>query len=253
MAVPLIRLPRDDPQEADFAIAADQDGRPRRLRRAWLTGRAVQRIIRSVAVHRPALPDRADQADAFLEPVHPLLHRGEPDAVSGMFRLVPARAHPEDEAPARKRVHGSSHPREQGRVPEGHRADQRSKPDSGGALGQHDKRRPGLEGCPLDAPHDAEEVVGAPQRVEPESLDPLRDPEPSVPGQPLLTFDHDADPHNRDGNGSLRNPGERVPKGMKRFPRGVPRLTWVKGGRRLPGNPPKGIRNLCGAPTVLQK
>src|SRR5438034_914811 len=46
--------------------------------------------------------------------------------------------------------------------------------------------------------HQAEEMVRAPEGVESQSFDPVRDPKPSVPGQPLLPLDHDPDPHGSD-------------------------------------------------------
>src|SRR5438876_27127 len=44
----------------------------------------------------------------------------------------------------------------------------------------------------------AEEMVRAPEGVESQCFDPVRDPKPSVPGQPLLPLDHDPDPHGSD-------------------------------------------------------
>jgi hypothetical protein len=50
--------------------------------------------------------------------------------------------------------------------------------------------------------HEAEKMIRAPERVEAQRLHPVRDPKPSIPGQPFLPLDHHADPHADDVSGS---------------------------------------------------
>src|SRR5258708_4533314 len=79
-----------------------------------------------------------------------------------------------------------------------HGADQRSELDPLSPLRPRGERAPTLERGPLRLAHQAEEVVRAPERVEAKRLNPVRDAQPSLPGQPFLTLDHHADLHAHD-------------------------------------------------------
>src|SRR5205085_10552520 len=48
----------------------------------------------------------------------------------------------------------------------------------------------GFEAVAVRLPHEREEMVGAPDRLEPEPLDETRDVTPSVPVQSLLSLEH---------------------------------------------------------------
>ena len=78
---------------------------------------------------------------------------------------------------------------------ERHRADEGAELDALRLVGRDGERNPGLEGG-LGAPaHQREEVVGAPEGVEPEVLDAAAELPPALPGQALLSLDHDSELH----------------------------------------------------------
>ena len=198
VAVPFVRVLGHDPEQAHLTVPADQDRRAGGLRRPGQQGCLPQRVIATVQGHRALGPESADHADALLEAVHPFAQRRQRDAERRVLLLVPAGAHPQHQPPSGEQVDRGRHPGQQGGMAEGHRADQGAEPDPAGSPGQRRQRGPGFQRGALGAGHDAEEVIGAPERVEAQFLDPVRHAEPALPGEPFLAFDHDPDSHTGD-------------------------------------------------------
>ena len=97
MAVPLVGVPGDDPQQSQLAIATDQEWWRRLLHRTRETGGAPKGIVPAIQIDRPASPECPDDGDALLETVEPLLERGQRNAIGRVLRFVPARADAEGE------------------------------------------------------------------------------------------------------------------------------------------------------------
>src|SRR5205823_11880053 len=92
MAIPLVGVPGDDPQQSQLAIAADQQRWCGLLQRTRVAGGAAGGIVPAINIDGPASPERPDDGDPLLETVEPLLQRRQRNAIGCVLRFVPARA-----------------------------------------------------------------------------------------------------------------------------------------------------------------
>ena len=140
MTVPFVRLLGHDSQQPGLAVTTNQEWWRRALDRARKCSSAAEPIVAAVDVHRRAGPQRLDDGDSFLQPVESLLERRQDDTKGLMLGFVPAGADAEGQPAAGEPVDGRRHPRQQGRVAKGHRADQRPEANPLRALRQRRQR-----------------------------------------------------------------------------------------------------------------
>ena len=137
-----------------------------------------------------------------LELVETLARRREREAVGLVLRLVPARADAELDATARDVIDGDCVLREHRRRAERDRRDERAEPDPCRRGAERRQRRPRVERSRRFATQDRAVMVGAEEAVEPCLLGRGRESPPLLPLDPLLTFEHQADPHPAKGRTS---------------------------------------------------
>jgi hypothetical protein len=192
--VPLVRELGRDAERALLAPAADHHAQ------AAVGGQGMglglpQWIVGLLEGDRLADAEGADVAGRALQPVEPLLHGRERDAEHVVLVLVPAPAEPEVDAPVGERVERSRHLGEQRGVVERDRRDHRAEADAPGAHRHRGERRPRLERGTSRVAEEPGEMVRSTERLVAHVLGGLHQPEPPLPGEPFLPFDHDADAH----------------------------------------------------------
>ena len=109
---------------------------------------------------------RADDLDAFVEPVEPLLEGAQLDPVRPRFHLVPTGADAELEPSAGDDVERRRHVGRDGRVAVVHAVDHRSEAQARRGLGERGEHRPGFEVGTVVGRRQRVEVVPVPRRFE---------------------------------------------------------------------------------------
>ena len=165
------------------------------LQRPWQSGAIVEPVVPTRERHRILGPQAVDDLQLLLEQLHARAERREVEAVRRVLSLVPPCAEPELEAAARHVVDRRRRLREHRGVAEGDRRDERAEPDPLGPRGQSGQCRDGVERRSFAPPDDREVVIRAEQPLEPAALADVRKRQPLVPGDALLSFHHQAEPH----------------------------------------------------------
>ncbi len=142
------------------------------------------------------LPQPGDHGELLLEAVEALAGGGERDAVGAVLVVVPPGPQPQLHPPAAHRVDLRDGDGQRPWQAEGGRRQQRAEPDPGGLPGEPTEGHPrvGRPG-PAVARADAQEVVGAEERVEAGVLGGPRDPEQVVVCRTLLRLGEYAQVH----------------------------------------------------------
>ena len=122
---------------------------------------------------------------------------GKGEAVGLVLGLVPAGADPELDPAAGDVVDRDDVLRQHRGRPERDRRDHRPEPDPLGHRGERGQRRPGVERARGRAAEDGEVVVGAEQPLEADALGGAGERAPLLPGDALLSLDHQAETHSR--------------------------------------------------------
>ena len=139
-------------------------------------------------------PGAHDDLDLLGEDLETLLSVEERESVRVVLALVPARAHPDLDTATRDVIDRDRHAGQHARMPEGRRRDHRAEPDTTRDRRQAGKRRPRVVSIGV-RPDDRRVVIRAEEPLEPVLLGHPREAHPVVPGDTLLTLDHQADPH----------------------------------------------------------
>src|SRR5262245_16425307 len=98
--VALVGITRNELQRALLAGPADQDGGPAGRDRRGHVERLVRAVVAPLEGRALAAQHAADDLQRLVEPRQALADRREAEAVALVLRLEPARADPEDRAPA---------------------------------------------------------------------------------------------------------------------------------------------------------
>ena len=209
LAVPDVGAAGDDRKGPPFAAAADEE---------WQASLQWRRLVACAAGHEPcplevrrlAVEHAATDRRGFLEAVEPLSQRREVVPEGRVLGRVPSGAETEDRAAAARVIEGRRHADEQRWVAIGDPGDEASEPDVGGPLGPAGERHPAVPHRPaLDlerdraAARDREQVVVAPEAVEPELVDPAAHRHELVPAD-VLAPDLEADPDAHDDRSRIR-------------------------------------------------
>ncbi len=197
--VELARVLRRESRRTLLARAADDDRRVRlldRLRQRRRVGQLVVLALEGVLLPHRRVPQAGDQLELLGQQVEPAGRVREVQPVRPVLGLVPAGAEPELRAALAHLVDLRDGDREDARVAEGGRADQRAELDPAGLAGQSGQRDPGVgrSGQAVAVAHH-EVVVRPEERVEAVLLGLACHREQVVVRGTLLGFGEDPEKH----------------------------------------------------------
>src|SRR6058998_174136 len=128
-AVPVVGVLGDDLERDALAAAADHQLGVRGLHRLGVEGGVGELVVAHLERGAPLLPQRPDHVAGLIEPLEPLAHRVEGNAVRLVLVLLPSRAQAEQEPSAGDDVDLRGHLGDQGRMAIGVAEDDRSDPE----------------------------------------------------------------------------------------------------------------------------
>ena len=179
--VVLVGEARRGDRGAGLRAAADDQRRVRVLH-GLRERRAIDEVV-VLALERDVLlgPEPVHDLDLLGEVLEPLAQRRKREPEGLVLELVPAGAHPELDPAARDVVDGRDGVREQRRVAEGDRRDERPEAEPLRERGQAGDRRPRVVRGALVREREREVVVGAEERFDPGALARLARARPTAP------------------------------------------------------------------------
>src|SRR4051794_16232137 len=193
-AVPRVRVAAGDRKRPLPALSPDPDRRMRLLDGQRPVCRLLELVVLAFEDEVLFSEERAEDLDAFLEAVHPLLGRRERDAELAMFRLVPRRADRALDAPAGEVIDRDDLRCQHGGGAMRHPGGERPEPNAGSLTSETRQQRPTLERRALRVSVERLEVVEDPDAVEAGVLGEASARDDLVPGQ-LVLRDVETDPH----------------------------------------------------------